>query len=80
MDEYLSSPCLQQKEDPLAYWKNNEKKFPSIAKIVPEYLGIPASSAPVEQLISTAGKIFRAERCQLNDKTFEMLMFIICNQ
>ena len=78
IDEYLSATCLQHEEDPLVYWKTNKEKFPCIAKIVAHYLSIPASSAPVERLFSTAGKVFRPERCQLNDETFEMLMFIKC--
>ena len=79
IDEYFATPCLQQEKDPLVYWKTNKEKFPCIAKIVAHYLSIPASSAPVEQLFSTA-KVFRSERCQPNDETFEMLMFIKCNK
>ena len=71
---------LQQEEDPLVYWKTNKENFPCIAKIVAHYLSIPASSVPVERLFSTAGNVFRSERCQLNDETFEMLMFVKCNK
>ena len=39
-----------------------------------------ATSAHVECLLSTAGKIFRPERCSLKDDTFEKLnMMIKCN-
>ena len=39
-----------------------------------------ATSAPVECLFSTAGKVFRPERCSLKDDTFEKLnMMIKCN-
>ena len=38
IDEYLSTPCLQQEEDPLVYWKTNKEKFPCIAEIVAHYL------------------------------------------
>ncbi len=37
---------------------------------------MPASSAPIERLFSSAGKIFRPERRRLNDKTFEELMLV----
>jgi hypothetical protein len=30
-------------------------------------------------LFSIAGKVFRPERCRLNDKTFEQLMMVKCN-
>ena len=35
VEEYLLSPCLPQEEDPLAFWKNNQKKFAPLAKIAP---------------------------------------------
>lgn len=79
VEEYLSAPCLPQEDDPLIYWKNHEKRFSCIAKLVPKYLCMPASSTPVERLFSIAGKVFRPERCRLSDKTFETLMFIKCN-
>ena len=34
---------------------------------------------PVERLFSIAGKVFRPDRCRLTDHTFEILMFIRCN-
>ena len=43
-------------------------------------IGVPASSAAVEQLFSVAGKVFRPDRCRLTDKSFETLMFIRCNK
>ncbi len=80
VDEYLQAPLLPQEENPLEFWKVNEMKYPTLAKLVPVHLCIPASSAPVERLFSIAGKVFRPDRCRLKDKTFEELMFIRCNQ
>lgn len=80
VEEYLRTPCLAQEEDPLVFWKNNQERFPALAKIAPNFLCIPASSAPVERLFSIAGKVFRPDRCRLTDKSFEELMFIRCNQ
>ena len=36
-------------------------------------LGVPSSSAPIEELLSIAGMVFSPEWCQLTDKTFEQL-------
>ena len=69
--------CLPQEEDPLVYWKTDDKQSLCMAKLVPKYLCIPASSAPVERLFSIAAKVIHPERCRLSDKTFEMLK---CNQ
>ena len=43
-------------------------------------LSVPASSAPVELLFSVAGKVFKPDRCQMKDSTFETLLFINCNK
>nr|XP_023696959.1 zinc finger BED domain-containing protein 1-like isoform X2 [Paramormyrops kingsleyae] len=76
---YLSQPCLAEDVDPLAYWKGNQTGFPELAQLACKYLAIPASSAPVERIFSAAGNIFRPERSNLNDKTFEDLLLIKCN-
>ena len=80
IEEYLQSPCLPQESDPLEYWKENNKKFSQLAKLAPNYLCIPASSAPVESLFRIAGKVFRPKQCRLTDNLFQKLMFIKCNQ
>lgn len=71
---------LVQQEDPLVFWKRNENTFPTLAAIAMTTIGVPASSAAVEQLFSVAGKVFRPDRCRLTDKSFETLMFIRCNK
>ena len=60
-------------------WGLKSNKFPVLSKMAQIYLALPASYTPVERLFSIGGKIFRAERCMLSDKTFERLMFIKCN-
>ena len=80
INEYLATACLKQEEDPLLFWKNNEDKYPTLAKLARTYLCIPASSAPVKRIFSIAGKIFRPERCRLKDDTFQQLMFVRCNE
>jgi len=60
----------------LHYWEVNQEKFPRLAALALKHLCIPASSAPVERLFSVAGKIFRPDRCALQDKTFQQLIFI----
>ncbi len=41
----------------LDYWRLNAPKYPRLAKLAKHYLSIPASSASVERLFSTAGYI-----------------------
>ncbi|CAG2185495.1 unnamed protein product [Mytilus edulis] len=56
MDDYLSDNCIDMSKDPLLYWHSNCQRLPRLAKLAVQYLAIPATSAPVERLFSTAGK------------------------
>ena len=46
--EYLSQPCTDRHSNPLQYWKANCINFPILTQLVPRYLNIPVSSAPVQ--------------------------------
>jgi len=41
--------------DLLVWWKLKETKWPTLAKLVKQYLAAPASSAGVERVFSAAG-------------------------
>ncbi|XP_045172971.2 zinc finger BED domain-containing protein 4-like [Mercenaria mercenaria] len=79
-DMYLAEDLLDTASDPLHYWESNSEKYPALSKLAQTYLTLPASSAPVEKLFSIGGKMFRAERCSLNDENFEALMFLKCDK
>ena len=51
-----------------------------LAAIATHVLSVLASSAPVECWFSAVGNIFRPDRCQMKDTTFERLIFIECNK
>ena len=76
LEMYLLEQTMHIDSNPLSYWQLNAIKFPMLYEAAVKYLAIPASSAPVEKVFNIAGKQFRPDRCDLNDKTFEKLMFI----
>ena len=51
--------------NPLEWWKVNEREFPNIAKLAKRVLCIPATSAPAERLFSHAGLIVSKARAAL---------------
>ena len=79
VDDYLAAPCVSMKINPSNFRRENERKWPFLAKLAKEVLAVPSSSSPVERLFSIAGKVFRPERCKLSDSRFQILMFIRCN-
>ena len=78
LEEYLLEPVT--KAGPLEFWAAHEDRYPRLSLLARKYLGIPASSAPVERLFSIAGKVFRQDRCRLSNDMFSRLMFIRCNK
>jgi hypothetical protein len=49
---YLCEPPVDLNTDPLHWWKLNELRFPTVARMARDYLAICASSAPCERLFS----------------------------
>ena len=80
VDDYLGEEALDDRTDPLQYWKQNHGMYPQLAAISCRVLPIPTSSAPVECIFSIAGKFFRTDQCSLTDSRFEQLMLIRCSK
>jgi hypothetical protein len=49
---YLCEPPVDLNTDPLHWWKLNEHRFPTVARMARDYLAICASSVPCERLFS----------------------------
>ena len=60
-DDYLSTACLPEDTDQLAFWKAHSSKYPCLAKCAAKYLQVPAISAAVESclalLVACSGQI-----------------------
>jgi len=78
--DYFRTTSLEYDSDTLAWYKSHTSDFSHVARAVRTVLSIPASSAPVERIFSTTGKIFRPERSRLKTEKFEQLVFIKCNK
>ena len=68
-------PCIRKK-DPLAWWKEQEKYLPNMAKAAKKYLSIPATSVPSERVFSKAGEIVSARRNRIKSKNVDMILFL----
>jgi hypothetical protein len=57
LSDYMLCGGCSMLQNPLEWWKFNEKLYPHLAQLAKEYLAIPASSATVERLFSRAGNV-----------------------
>ena len=73
--DYMSVAQEELDCDVLAWWASREKRFPNLSRMARQYLGIPASSAAVERLFSSAGRDFSKLRHSLKACTLENLMW-----
>ena len=80
LERYLSEPIARENEDPLDFWTTNQNKYPHLAPVAFDMLVIPASSAPVERVFSTAGVITSRRRNRLQDKHLEREVLIKKNR
>ncbi|XP_077315552.1 RUN domain-containing protein 1 isoform X1 [Lithobates pipiens] len=76
---YFSEQAILKEENPLKWWKENEKRFPILAMLAKSYLSVPATSTPSERLFSVAGNIVTKKRASLTSEHVDMLTFLHCN-
>ena len=78
--KHVSSFTCDSNFSVLNFWKQNETRWPLLAKIAQKVLGVPASSAEVERMFSWSGHIFSNKRRKMKPKTFEALVFCKLNE
>lgn len=71
---YFSLPCATEETNILEWWKINEHQFPRLARIARDYLAIPATSVPSEQVFSTSKNLITEKRNRLLGKTIRACM------
>ena len=77
--QYLEDEDGIKFKNTLLFWKNKQSKYRVQAKIARNFLGVPATSAPVERVFSQAGRILQADRSKLLPENFEKLIFLQVN-
>ena len=61
---------------PLDWWRDNESRFPAVARVARRFLGAPPTSVPSERLFSAAGQIYTDRRSSLMPERAELLLFL----
>ena len=76
---YEEYPSVDVEADPLVWWRNEQKHYPSLAKLAKKYLCVSGTSVPSERVFSTAGYIVNPLRNRLTPEHVNVLMFLAHN-
>ena len=57
LNAYMRVQQVANDTDPLMWWKQHQQEFPRLARMVRQYLSVPASSASPERLFSSVGLV-----------------------
>ena len=55
VSQYLSDEDGSKHKSALLFWKKNEANYKALSKVTKKFLGVPATSGPVERVFSQAG-------------------------
>ena len=80
LTRYLQEEALDEDADPLAWWRDNQARFPLLSKLARKYLTVCATSTASERVFSTAGNIVTHLRASLKPEKVNMLVFLARNK
>lgn len=78
--DFAETPSISEDADVFEFWTKHESLYPDVADIAFDLLTIPASSAPVERLFSTAGSVSAGKRNRISGDKLEREVFIKKNK
>ena len=67
---------VDEKSDPLEFWRVREANFPILSAIAKKLFSIPITSVASEQVFSKSGEVINKKRCNLKPKTAEYLTIL----
>jgi hypothetical protein len=76
IETYFNSPKEYNEVDPIYFWKNNSNVYPVLSKIAFDFLVIPATSVPSEQIFSKSGSLITKLRNRLDKSTVQSVMLL----
>jgi len=65
---------LGSQVDPLEWWRTYASKYPHLSLMARDFLAVPATSIPSEQMFSIAGQILTKRRGSFSESMMNTLM------
>lgn len=77
--QYFQDKLINRMENPLEWWKSNEKRFEKLSWLAKKYLSIPASAIPPSRIYTEAGKTVASKRSIIPTDRVNMRVFLYEN-
>ncbi|XP_053330133.1 E3 SUMO-protein ligase ZBED1-like [Spea bombifrons] len=76
LEDYIVEPVCKRSTDPLLWWKNNQHRFPALAKLARRYLAIPATAAGPQRAFSARLGPMVQRRAALDPRHVDAILFL----
>lgn len=76
LENYIVEPLCKRSTNPLDWWKNNEHRFPSVARLARQYLAIPATVVPPDQAFAPSESALEHRRGVLAPENLDQILFL----
>ncbi|XP_067875292.1 E3 SUMO-protein ligase ZBED1-like [Heterodontus francisci] len=76
LESYLAEPLRKRNTNPFDWWKNNEHRFPAVAKLAKQYLAIPATSVSATTAFFCSNSIPDQTRSALLPDDIDQILFL----
>ncbi|XP_075302317.1 E3 SUMO-protein ligase ZBED1-like [Opisthocomus hoazin] len=76
LENYIVEPLCKRSTDPLDWWKNNERRFPAVARLSRRYLAVPATAVPPEQAFAAGESALEQRRAVLAPENLDQILFL----
>lgn len=76
LENYIVEPLCKRCASPLDWWRNNEHRFPVVAKLARQYFAIPATAVlPVRAFAPTESSL-EHRRAVLSQENLDQILFL----
>ncbi|XP_009885389.1 PREDICTED: zinc finger BED domain-containing protein 1-like [Charadrius vociferus] len=75
LENYIVEPLCKRSTNPLHWWKNNEHRFPAVARLSRQYLAIPATALLPEQAFATGQSALEHRRAVLAPENLRLCRY-----
>ncbi|XP_029427881.1 zinc finger BED domain-containing protein 1-like isoform X2 [Rhinatrema bivittatum] len=76
LENYIVEPLCKRSTNPLCWWRNNENRFPAVAKLARQYLAIPATAVAPERAFAAANTWLEHRRAVLMPEHLDQILFL----